>query len=352
MIMDSDERYEDAVLAGQDRFCPEAALLMEKEQSVHVVRHLQQCEFCRERMKELEGEQAWDKLAELVNESLPVRDVPHEVRPGQIWQLAHTHGGWGDDGYYYHSPQVLVLAVHPCGVARVAHIGTFMSLAADGDVVLETSPWDSFAEMWNVYSVPEDWLDRYLGEVSGTTMSCAFLKEQGWKSPEEGSAVDVFRQQELYHSVHFALGAMEEVMERAEAWQKKQRVRYESLVAAFVKDRNTPDWNELLPNYESMSSRLAAASMTRVVDMPEEENACTVRYEEGILYYSFNYIPDGTLYVVVLRMDGDIVEVRDEDGNWHNHVVVESDGEEERFCRLSEEEFEACDIQVYAFPSE
>ena len=221
MKPDTEELRRTASQAGQSRFCPTAAMLLEKGHSSELRAHLESCALCRSRLTDadrLASEQAWEKLAELVNEPLLASAGTPEPLPCQIWTVAEKYGGWGEYDQYYHAPQVLVLGVFPYRVVRVAHISDFGELAARGDGLLFDEPSKGFAEMWNQYSLPVSWLDVCIGEISGRRMAALRLTEHLHEDPEEGSPLDIFRQQELYHSMHFSHGAMEEVMRLAEEW--------------------------------------------------------------------------------------------------------------------------------------
>lgn len=212
-------------LAGQSRFCPTASMLLEKEHCPELKAHLESCALCRSRLadaKLLASEQAWEKLAELVNEPLLEAGGDSEPLPGQIWTVAEKHGGWGEYDQYYHAPQVLVLGVFPYGVVRVAHISNFGDLCAGGDGLLFDEPSKGFAEMWNQYSLPVSWLDVCIGEISGRRLAALSLVEHLHEELEEDSPIDIFRQQELYHSLHFSYGAMEEVMRLTEEWECRE----------------------------------------------------------------------------------------------------------------------------------
>lgn len=349
--MKDEELRGTVIQAARDRFCPDVELLMEKEPSEELKRHLEKCPFCRETLADSEGMKEWEKLVELVNETLSKRSVPDEVFPGQIWQLAQTCGGWGAHDLYYHAPQVLVLAVYPYNVVRVAQISPFASLAGKGDVPLGTVPVSGFAEMWNVYSVPESWLDLYLGSIPGARLVSAFMEETG-DGPETGSLMDEFRQQELTHSVHFSMGALEEVMALAENWEEERNRRIIDAVHDFLVSRRMADWN-LIPCYcqTEYAPQQAAASSRLTLSLPEGDNVCAVEYEGGRLCYGFDYIPRNSMFVVLLcDRNDDPVEVQSADGSWQNYVVVDSDEKEVRNCHLSAEEFEHCSLKVYLFP--
>ena len=210
------ELNEVVMSAARNRFCPNVKLLMEKVPSEELKRHLKKCPFCRETLANNEEALAWEELSELVNETTLSNSTPDEVLPGQIWTVAEKYSGWGVHDLYYHVPQVVVLSVYPYSVVRVAQISSFPALARNGDVLLDTVPTNSFAEMWNQYSLPAQWLDVCIGKISGRRLGVLHLAEHLHEEIKEGSLIDKFRQQELIHSSHFAMGAMEEVMRLGE----------------------------------------------------------------------------------------------------------------------------------------
>ena len=221
MAPDTEELRRLVSQAGQSRFCPTASMLLEKEYSPELCAHLESCALCRSRLADadqLASEHAWEKLAELVNEPLLAPTDALKPLPGQIWTVAEKYGGWGEYDQYYHAPQVLVLGVFPYDVVRVAHISDFGDLGASGDGLLFDEPSKGFAEMWNQYSLPVSWLDVCIGKISGRRLAALRLAEHLHEETKEGSPLDIFRQQELYHSLHFSSGAMEEVMRMAEEW--------------------------------------------------------------------------------------------------------------------------------------
>ena len=215
------ELNEVVMSAARNRFCPDVKLLMEKVPSEELKRHLKKCPFCREILADSEEALAWEEISKMVNGTLS-NSTP-EVLPGQIWQLDQTHGGWGVHDLYYRVPQVVVLSVYPYSVVRVAQISLFPALARNGDVLLETVPMNSFVEMWNQYSLPVSWLDVCIGKISGRRLGALRLAEHLHEKIKEGSLIDKFRQQELIHSSHFAMSAMEEVMRLAEDYGENFR---------------------------------------------------------------------------------------------------------------------------------
>lgn len=209
----------EAVEAGQERFCPTASMLLANDPSPEREAHLESCALCRHRLEDagrLASEQAWEKLSDLVNEGILAAAGTPAPLPGQVWIVAERHGGWGAYDKYYHAPQVIILDVFPYPVVRVAHISTAAAFFGRGDYALFRDPARGFAEMWNQYSLPASWLDMCIGKISGRDLAACRFTETLAEEPEEGSPLDIFRQQELYHSLHFSRGAVEEVMRLAE----------------------------------------------------------------------------------------------------------------------------------------
>lgn len=354
MELTLEEFLQKVELAGQDRFCPEASVLMEKEHGPALRKHLELCAWCRSRLEEpeiLAGEMAMEKLADMLNEDILSQPTPEQVCPGQVWQLAQIHGGWGAYGCYYHAPQVLVRDVLPYGVARVAHVSTFGGLKHQGDISLTDDPAGSFAEFWNVYSVPVSWLDVYVGKVKPGLLAVGnllFHAQQGQKGPETGSPIDVFRQQELFHSMHFAMKAMDEVMTLAEAWEEVPQGQDSATYPDSLTDLD--GWSSvpaLSERSDLYAVAAAASSLTLEFGEGDDRNVCRVEYDNGQLSYSFDYIPSRTVYAVVLLMDGTAVSVRDGQGRESVRVLIDSDAPETRHCDLDATSFDRCRLQVY-----
>lgn len=356
MELTREELFQKVELAGQDRFCPSASVLMEKEQGPELRKHLELCAWCRSRLEDpeiLAGELAMEKLADMLNEDILAQPAPEQVRPGQVWQLSQTHGGWGAYNCYYHAPQVLVRDVLPYGVARVAHVSTFGGLKHQGDISLTDDPAGSFAEFWNVYSVPVSWLDVYVGKVKSGLIAVGnllFHTQQDQKGPETGSPIDVFRQQELFHSMHFAMNAMDEVMALAEAWEEERQCQEKNGATYPVSLAELDGWSPVLavPECNTLYTVAAAASfLTLEFGEGDGRNVCRVEYDDGQLSYTFDYIPSHTTFAVVLLLDGTAVFVRDGQGRESDRVLIDSDAPETRRCDLDKQSFERCRLHVF-----
>lgn len=390
MGLTKEELFQLVALAAQERFCPGAALLMEKEHGQELREHLEHCASCRsllESPEDITGELALEKLANILNENILSQPCPEEVQPGQVWQLARSYGGWGAYACYYHAPQVLILDVLPYDVVRVAHISPFGSLKHQGDISLTEDSAGCFAEFWNAYSVPTAWLDVYVGRVRRGLVAAGhslLYESQEQAGPEEGSPVDVFRQQELYHSMHFAMQAMNEVMELTEKWDEELRRQdiKRCLGDLAAKDCWSPVppfsmhlpfigvaccsvaaaatiapalnfgegcWSPV-PEFPEHNAPYAVAAATATLTLNfgegDDRNACHVEYDDGQLSYSIDYIPSHTAYAVVLLLDGIPVPVQDEQEE-ANMVIIDSDAMETRRCKLDEQSFSRCILRVF-----
>lgn len=353
MGLTREELFQIVAQAAQERFCPSAAVFMEKEYSQELREHLEHCELCRARVESqdlLAGDIALEKLAEVFNEDILFQPCPEQVQRGQVWQLDQRHGGWGAYACYYHAPQVLVLDVLPYDVVRVAPINTFGKLKYQGDISLTDDYSGCFAEFWNVYSVPTSWLDVYVGRVRPGLIAAGNLllhMQQEQEGPEEGSPVDVFRQQELYHSMHFSMKAMSEVMELMEKWDEEQQ--RQNIARCLVSITAKGNWSPVpeIPEHDSLYA-VAAASSIQTLNFGEgdDRNVCHVEFEDGQLSYWFDYIPSHTTYAVVLLLDDLPVSVQDEQGE-EKPVIINSDVMETRRCDLDEQTFARCTLRVF-----
>lgn len=353
MGLTKEELFQQVALAAQERFCPGAALLMEKEHGQELREHLEHCASCRsllESPEDITGELALEKLANILNENILSQPCPEEVQPGQVWQLARSYGGWGAYACYYHAPQVLILDVLPYDVVRVAHISPFGSLKDQGDISLTEDSAGCFAEFWNTYSVPTAWLDVYVGRVRRGLVAAGhtlLYESQEQAGPEEGSPVDVFRQQELYHSMHFAMQAMNEVMELTEKWDEElQRQDIERCLGDLAAMRGWLPVPEFPEHNAPYAVAAATATLTLNFGEGDDRNACHVEYDDGQLSYSIDYIPSHTAYAVVLLLDGIPVPVQDEQEE-ANMVIIDSDAMETRRCKLDEQSFSRCILRVF-----
>lgn len=353
MGLTREELFQQVGLAAQERFCPGANLLMEKEHGRELREHLEHCASCRsllESPENLSGELALEKLADILNEDILSQPHPEKVRAGQVWQLAQSHGGWGADACYYHAPQVLILDVLPYGVVRVAQISTFGCFKHRGDISLTEDSAGCFAEFWNAYSVPASWLDIYVGRVRRGLVAAGHVllyESQEQEGPEEGSPIDVFRQQELHHSMHFSMTAMREVMELMEKWEEEQQTQDIARCLGSLAEKGC--WSPV-PEFSEQDSRyaVAAASTTLTLNFGEgdDRNACNVEYDDGQLSYSIDYIPPHTAYAVVLLLDDAPVPVRNEQGE-EMQVIIDVDDITIRRCELDEQTFARCTLHVF-----
>ena len=354
MELTREELLQMAALAEHERFCPSAAVLMEKEHGAELQEHLGHCARCRSRLESSEilaGELAFEKLADMFNEDIFAQTVPQQVEPGQVWQLGQSYGGWGAYACYYHAPQVLVLDVLPYDVARVAHISSFGALKHQGDISLTDDSSDCFAEFWNVYSVPTSWLDVYVGKVRAGLIAAGdllFHAQQEQEGPEEGSPIDMFRQHELFHSMHFAMKAMSTVMELTETYyEEQQRQEIAKYLGKLGKEER---WSpvSVVARDDSLYAVAAASAMLKLeFGEGDERNVCLVEYDDGQLSYSFDYIPSHTTYAVMLLLDDVPVSVKNEQGEESTRVIVDSDAAQIRHCGLDEQDFNRCTLLVF-----
>lgn len=223
----SHDIYDDIILAvswdlvNQERRCPPAEHLLTDKGVPELQEHLRFCPTCRKRLDMDKSKDPFEALTDIFNsDKLPSAPTP---KAGQLWLVDETKGGWDSDGFYYNSPVVMILEILPYHVVRVAQFSHYLAFAGEDDVRTDGF-YDGFVEPWNIYSLPIGWLERCIGNVGEKivirTREAHEKKIQNSSPPDMtgyGTPLDLFRQLELTHSVHFSMPAIGEVMRLMEA---------------------------------------------------------------------------------------------------------------------------------------
>jgi hypothetical protein len=193
----TDSRMTEAwLLAWQLRCCPPDAVLA-GELSDELRQHLDLCPLCRR-----EHAEALPSIRlNLPADSLTDQQQP---RPGELWSLQPSLGGWGPKQRYYNPPLVLITAVE--GKDNVHLVQTFGNVDFAGpDDLLFDNGLSGFIEPWNQYTLQRTALQTCLGQVS--TQLLSRLQERidsDPSSPEPGSLLWFFRQMEVETGWYFA----------------------------------------------------------------------------------------------------------------------------------------------------
>ena len=131
----------------------------------------------------------FDKFANQIHQAI------FEPQPGQVWVLSEKQSRWGDDGYFYSPPNVLLLEKLD-GKAEfcAAQIYSDRRLMSDGDIWLGDR--FGFAQSWNTYVISKDLLNCWLGVVTDSLV--AKVLQAGATNPpsEEFSILALFRKME------------------------------------------------------------------------------------------------------------------------------------------------------------
>lgn len=191
------------------RTCPSDAVLRTTVPDENLTRHLASCALCREkRAMPAEETGAWQKL---FNAFAPqVHKAVNKPQAGQVWVLKKKLARWGNDGYFYAPPNVLLLDVPgDTQNLHIAQLYTDKRLMGDGDVWL--SDQFGFAQSWNCYSIPRNALECWLGTVSESLVSeVATRAAMNMQPPAVDSIISFFREMETAVGLS-AVQAMEAV---------------------------------------------------------------------------------------------------------------------------------------------
>lgn len=177
------------------RTCPSDAVLRSTVPDENLTRHLASCALCREkRAMPAEETGAWQKL---FNAFAPqVHKAVNKPQAGQVWVLKKELARWGNDGYFYAPPNVLLLDVpEDTQNMHVAQLYTDKRLMGDGDFWLGDQ--FGFAQSWNCYSIPRNALECWLGTVSESLVSeVATSAATNMQPPTVDSIISFFREME------------------------------------------------------------------------------------------------------------------------------------------------------------
>ena len=144
------------------RTCPPVDVLMSKEHSELVRRHIAVCPDCRRR-----DDEDWAALVESLRAFHGVRPEAVEPEVGGIFVLRRELGGWLCD-FYLNPPAVLLVSVIDEGLFRAAQVHFDPTPAALGDLVLEhdrTGTMPLIVESWNTYPITRGMLRARIGRV-------------------------------------------------------------------------------------------------------------------------------------------------------------------------------------------
>lgn len=153
------------------RTCPNDDVLYSEKVDRNLQKHLRQCDLCQSRKKLKKYYTEWKTIAEKIKTKYEAKRSKNVVKiplVGQIRSLSIELNGWGDNNRYFKSPIVLLLELIHQEMKqkfRVAQIYSDRSMMDHKDVWLGEEY--GFAESWNIYTVPVDYLANYCGEVSG-----------------------------------------------------------------------------------------------------------------------------------------------------------------------------------------
>lgn len=182
--------------AFQLRTCPSDTVLRSIVTDKNLERHLASCSICREK-RNMPAEQvdAWQKLFDKF--APQIHQTVSAPQPGQVWVLSKKCSRWGDDGYYYSPPNVLLLEkLDNSKDFRAAQLYSDIRLMGEGDVLLGDR--FGFAQAWNCYTISQDMLECWLGSVSDSLVK-AITQSVVLKFPPENehSVLSFFRKLEI-----------------------------------------------------------------------------------------------------------------------------------------------------------
>ena len=160
------------------RWCPPDEILIQEGDDPARDAHLETCARCRERVAEYgllshgkpKSAERFSAFQERVRAMGDRSEPPEPFESGQIRALSGDLAGWEADARYVNPPDVLLLddEGEPDGPWLVAQVYDDFSFFWNGDVALDSEP-ESFAEPWNVYSIPAEEIGRLVGRVGSET---------------------------------------------------------------------------------------------------------------------------------------------------------------------------------------
>lgn len=214
------------------RLCPDGDTLFAEVPDEKLERHLHLCHVCRDkRDMPLEQRTAWLELMQrlAVSGQQPAR--PDKPMRGQVWAIKQSLAGWGEDGYFYKPPTVLLLEKieGSCGFKAVQLYGDRV-LMGEGDTWLDDR--FGFAQGWNCYTIHEDALDGCWGAVSERILDQVLNAVVMSHAPvEEDSILYFFRRMELNVGARVALPSVAVLVEEWEAEGAQERELVPGLTA-------------------------------------------------------------------------------------------------------------------------
>jgi len=299
--MDTEDRLALQALeeARVTRHCPPAELLLHPDE--RVLRHIQDCDHCRERHRQLQNgpEDDSEVIGDLIAkaQSIPelselLREAEQEpVAPGQVRLLREDiFESTFDGNHWNNAPFVLILKETSIkGVVRVAQIGDCAELAGPGDVFLSEDEWErSFAESWNTWPVLEGDLGPVLSAVDQSVLK-KVLELSSELAPSAGTPLRrEFRDMELgigyRYGSYGAAQALELHKFYASSWSgilpspKRRGEKPLASSAAFRKVRG------VISHIKSVSSTVPAPNFALAADTHPVQLTSQHR---AILEYSF-----------------------------------------------------------------
>jgi hypothetical protein len=182
--------------AFQLRTCPSDTVLRSKVPDENLERHLDSCSNCREkRNMPAEHVDAWQKLFDKF--APQIHQAVSAPQPGQVWVLSKKLSRWGDDGYYYSPPNVLLLGKLNDGKGfRAAQLYSDRRLMGEGDVWLGDR--FGFAQAWNTYVFNQDAIECWLGNAKDSqVIEVINAGALAYAPMEENSILSFFRKMEI-----------------------------------------------------------------------------------------------------------------------------------------------------------
>lgn len=301
--------------AFQLRTCPTDAVLRAIIPDKNLERHLSSCSICREK-RDMPAEQvgAWqnlfDKFAPQIHQAI------NDPQPGQIWIIRKELSRWGDDGYYYSPPNVMLLENLDRHRFLVVQLYSDKRLMGEGDIWLGDR--FGFAQSWNTYAISRDSLECWLGIA--TDKQVAEVIQAGAVKPspiEEHTALSFFRTLEKTAGSYAALlPVIEEVTEPSLNEAFLQRI-FGSLAATYDKlaKFKLPEYADSLIDLlsgttdpHSISPVTAATSMPLQVNIVMKQMDGTITIKTVGATLMENNWEDDDYYVA-----GKLKEIQEED---------------------------------------
>lgn len=205
----------------EDCLCPPNDVFIDPNEQEQLKKHLEKCEYCRNRMADERTLKFLIRLEESLEDFLDEED-PGVIEPGQVWSLLPELGGWDKNLNYVQLPAFLIVNVvkYYCRVLPIHNSDYF--LAARDVLINHSGSHPCYAETWNFLAVHVSHLKSYLYSVPTDIMELVFQEMELDFESSQNPAVQAFIDIEMRVANHVATKALGLLMAEYEHETQKE----------------------------------------------------------------------------------------------------------------------------------